>query len=245
MLFNLLQTGIDSSAAVAAAQTATTAATAQEMHYTFLEMAVKGGWLMIVLLILSIIALYILGKKWWMIHKASQIDKNFMNDIRDYIHDGKTKSALTLCSKFDSPAARLVEKGIERMGRPLSDIQTAVENTGNSEISRLEKGLPMLATIAGGAPMVGFLGTVLGMVQAFFNMSNAGNNVDISLLSGGIYTAMITTVGGLIVGIVAYFGYNYLVSQISNIMYTMENTTIDFMDILQEPAGESAGTAEK
>jgi biopolymer transport protein ExbB len=245
MLFNLLQTGIDSSAAVAAAQTATTAATAQEMHYTFLEMAVKGGWLMIVLLILSIIALYILGKKWWMIHKASQIDKNFMNDIRDYIHDGKTKSALTLCSKFDSPAARLVEKGIERMGRPLSDIQTAVENTGNSEISRLEKGLPMLATIAGGAPMVGFLGTVLGMVQAFFNMSNAGNNVDISLLSGGIYTAMITTVGGLIVGIVAYFGYNYLVSQISNIIYTMENTTIDFMDILQEPAGESAGTAEK
>ncbi len=245
MLFNLLQTGIDSSAAVVAAQTATTTATAQEMHYTFLEMAVKGGWLMIVLLILSIIALYILGKKWWMIHKASQIDKNFIDDIRDYIHDGKNKSALTLCSKYDSPAARLVEKGIERMGRPLSDIQTAVENTGNAEISRLERGLPMLATIAGGAPMVGFLGTVLGMVQAFFNMSNAGNNVDISLLSGGIYTAMITTVGGLIVGIVAYFGYNYLVSQISNIMYTMENTTIDFMDILQEPAVKEAETAEK
>lgn len=245
MLFNLLQTGIDSSAAVVAAQTATTTATAQEMHYTFLEMAVKGGWLMIVLLILSIIALYILGKKWWMIHKASQIDKNFIDDIRDYIHDGKNKSALTLCSKYDSPAARLVEKGIERMGRPLSDIQTAVENTGNAEISRLERGLPMLATIAGGAPMVGFLGTVLGMVQAFFNMSNAGNNVDISLLSGGIYTAMITTVGGLIVGIVAYFGYNYLVSQISNIMYTMENTTIDFMDILQEPAVKKAETAEK
>jgi len=245
MLFNLLQTGIDSSAAVAAAQTATTTATAQEMHYTFLEMAVKGGWLMIVLLILSIIALYILGKKWWVIHKASQIDKNFIDDIRDYIHDGKTKSALTLCSKYDSPAARLVEKGIERIGRPLSDIQTAVENTGNAEISRLEKGLPMLATIAGGAPMVGFLGTVLGMVQAFFNMSNAGNNVDISLLSGGIYTAMITTVGGLIVGIVSYFGYNYLVSQISNIMYTMENTTIDFMDILQEPAGKEAENAEK
>jgi len=245
MLFNLLQTGIDSSAAVAAAQTATTTATAQEMHYTFLEMAVKGGWLMIVLLILSIIAIYILGKKWWVIHKASQIDKNFIDDIRDYIHDGKTKSALTLCSKYDSPAARLVEKGIERIGRPLSDIQTAVENTGNAEISRLEKGLPMLATIAGGAPMVGFLGTVLGMVQAFFNMSNAGNNVDISLLSGGIYTAMITTVGGLIVGIVSYFGYNYLVSQISNIMYTMENTTIDFMDILQEPAGKEAENAEK
>lgn len=245
MLFNLLQTGIDSSAAVVAAQTATTTATAQEMHYTFLEMAVKGGWLMIVLLILSIIALYILGKKWWMIHKASQIDKNFIDDIRDYIHDGKNKSALTLCSKYDSPAARLVEKGIERMGRPLSDIQTAVENTGNAEISRLERGLPMLATIAGGAPMVGFLGTVLGMVKAFFNMSNAGNNVDISLLSGGIYTAMITTVGGLIVGIVAYFGYNYLVSQISNIMYTMENTTIDFMDILQEPAVKEAENAEK
>ncbi len=122
-----------------------------------------------------------------------------------------------------------MEKGIERIGRPLADIQTAVENMGNVEIARLEKGPPMLATIAGGAPMIGFLGPVLGMVQAFFNMANAGNNIDITLLSSGIYTAMITTVGGLIVGILAYFGYNYLVGQISNLMFMMENATIDFM----------------
>ncbi len=191
---------------------------------------------MLVLLALSIIAIYIFGKKWWMLNRASQIDKNFMNDIRDYIHSGKVKSAITLCGKYDSPSARLVEKGLERIGRPLSDIQTAVENMGNVEVARLEKGLPTLATIAGGAPMIGFLGTVLGMVQAFFNMANAGNNIDITLLSSGIYTAMITTVGGLIVGILAYFGYNYLTSQISNIAFKMESTTIDFMDLLNEPA---------
>ena len=172
-----------------------------------------------------------------MLHKAANIDRNFMRDIRDYIHEGKTKSAIALCEKYDSPVARLVEKGIERIGRPLSDIQTAVENMGNVEVARLEKGLPLLATIAGGAPMIGFLGTVLGMVQAFFNMANAGNNIDITLLSSGIYTAMITTVGGLIVGILAYFGYNYLTSRISDIVFKMENTTIDFMDLLHEPAG--------
>ena len=187
--------------------------------------------------ILSIITIYIFGQKWWMLHKAANIDRNFMRDIRDYIHEGKTKSAIALCEKYDSPVARLVEKGIERIGRPLSDIQTAVENMGNVEVARLEKGLPLLATIAGGAPMIGFLGTVIGMVQAFFNMANAGNNIDITLLSSGIYTAMITTVGGLIVGILAYFGYNYLTSRISDIVFKMENTTIDFMDLLHEPAG--------
>ena len=237
MLFQLLQAGIDSTAAAAAAAAATVPQVAQtEQTYSLIEMAVKGGWLMLVLLALSIIAIYIFGKKWWMLNRASQIDKNFMNDIRDYIHSGKVKSAITLCGKYDSPSARLVEKGLERIGRPLSDIQTAVENMGNVEVARLEKGLPTLATIAGGAPMIGFLGTVLGMVQAFFNMANAGNNIDITLLSSGIYTAMITTVGGLIVGILAYFGYNYLTSQISDIAFKMESTTIDFMDLLNEPA---------
>ena len=237
MLFQLLQAGIDSTANAAAAAAATVPQVAQtEQTYSLIEMAVKGGWLMLVLLALSIIAIYIFGKKWWMLNRASQIDKNFMNDIRDYIHSGKVKSAITLCGKYDSPSARLVEKGLERIGRPLSDIQTAVENMGNVEVARLEKGLPTLATIAGGAPMIGFLGTVLGMVQAFFNMANAGNNVDITLLSSGIYTAMITTVGGLIVGILAYFGYNYLTSQISDIAFKMESTTIDFMDLLNEPA---------
>ena len=240
MIFQLLQaTGADSAAAQMADSLANAASSAPqqvEQSYSLIQMAVKGGWLMIVLAILSILAIYIFGKKWWMIHKAQQVDKNFMRDIRDYIHEGKVKSAVSLCEKFDSPVARITQKGIERIGRPLNDIQTAVENCGNVEIARLEKGLPALATIAGGAPMIGFLGTVLGMVQAFFNMANAGNTVDISLLSSGIYTAMITTVGGLIVGILAYFGYNYLNSQISDLVYKMESTTIDFMDLLHEPA---------
>ena len=209
----------------------------QEMSYSLLEMAAKGGPLMIVLLLLSILAIFIFGKKWWAIRRAGKIDKDFMMDIRDYIHEGKIKSARTLCSKYDTPVARMVEAGLARSGKSLSDVQTAVENVGNVEVARLEKGLPYLATISGGAPMIGFLGTVLGMVQAFFNMSNAGNNIDITLLSSGIYTAMITTVGGLIVGILAYFGYNYLVAQISNLMFMMENATIDFMDLLHEPAG--------
>ncbi|MBO7643942.1 MAG: MotA/TolQ/ExbB proton channel family protein [Bacteroidales bacterium] len=207
----------------------------QEMSYSLIEMATKGGWLMIVLLVLSVIALFIFGKKLWMIHQASKIDKDFMMDIRDYIHDGKLKSAKTLCSKFDTPVARMVETGIDRIGKPLSDIQSAVENVGNVEVARLEKGLPYLAMIAGGAPMIGFLGTVMGMVQAFFNMSQAGNNIDITLLSSGIYTAMITTIGGLIVGIIAYFGYNYLTSKVSNVVFQMESSTIEFMDLMEEP----------
>lgn len=233
MLFSLLQAGVMSADSLA--QTAT-AIVPQQEEMSLLNMAMKGGWLMLVLLILSFAAIYIFGKKWWMIHRAGQIDSDFMRDIRDYIHEGKLKAAMSLCEKYDSPVARLVEKGISRIGRPLSDIQTAIENTGNTEVARLEKGLPILATIAGGAPMIGFLGTVIGMVQAFFNMAQAGNNIDITLLSGGIYTAMITTVGGLVVGILAYFGYNYLSSNISDLVFKMENATIEFMDLLHEPA---------
>ena len=231
MIFSLLQ-------AVDTTTLMETAPLQQEMKLSLIDLAAKGGWLMIVLLLLSIIAIYIFGNKWWLIYKAGQIDKNFMNDIRDMIHDGKIKSAIDLCQRYDSPVARLVEKGIERIGRPLQDIQTAVENMGNVEVARLEKGLPMLATIAGGAPMIGFLGTVTGMIQAFFKMSTAGNNIDITLLSGGIYEAMVTTVGGLFVGIIAYFGYNFLTSQISNLVFKMESTTIEFIDMLHEPAGE-------
>ena len=232
MIFNLLQVG-DAELLETGVQ-----AVAEVKKLNLISMAVSGGWLMIVLLILSIVAIYIFGNKWWMIRKAGMIDKNFMNDIRDFIHDGKIKSALELCQKYDSPIARLVEKGIERIGRPLQDIQTAVENMGNVEVARLEKSLPTLATIAGGAPMIGFLGTVTGMIQAFFRMSTAGNNIDITLLSGGIYEAMVTTVGGLFVGIIAYFGYNFLTSQISNLVFKMESTTIEFIDMLHEPAGE-------
>ena len=231
MLYTLLQAEIPEAAAAIPQQ--------QEMTYSLFEMATKGGWLMLVLLALSIVAIYIFGKKWWLINQAGKIDKDFMMDIRDYLHEGKSRSALTLCSKYDSPVARMVEAGIERKDKSLADIQTAVENVGNVEVARLEKGLPFLATIASGAPMIGFLGTVMGMIQAFFNMSQAGNNIDITLLSSGIYTAMVTTVGGLIVGIIAYFGYNYLTSRISDLVFQMERTTIDFMDLLHEPAEAS------
>lgn len=227
MLLTLLQ---------ANSEIAAQAVTAQEMTFSLWGMAVKGGWLMIVLAVLSILAIYIFGQKWWAIRKASKINPDFMNDIHSLIHEGKIKSAVELCRHYDSPIARLIEKGIERIGRPLSDIQAAVENMGNVEVARLEKGLPMLATIAGGAPMIGFLGTVIGMIQAFFNMSQAGNNIDITLLSGGIYTAMVTTVAGLFVGIIAYFGYNYLSSRISDLVFKMESNTIEFMDMLHEPA---------
>ena len=232
MLFNLLQAATDTTALMQ------NPAVQQEMKLSLIDLASKGGWLMIVLLLLSILAIYIFGNKWWLIYRAGQIDKNFMNEIRDLIHDGKIKSAIDLCQQYDSPIARLVEKGIERIGRPLQDIQTAVENMGNVEVARLEKNLPMLATIAGGAPMIGFLGTVTGMIQAFFKMATAGNNIDITLLSGGIYEAMVTTVGGLFVGIIAYFGYNFLTSQISNLVFKMENTTIEFIDMLHEPSAK-------
>lgn len=210
----------------------------EELSFSLIGMALKGGWIMIPLLALSIIALYIFGERWWAIRKASQIDQNFMKNIHDYIHDGKIKAAINLCNTQETPIARLIEKGIERIGRPLNDIQTSVENMGNLEISKLEKGLPMLATISGGAPMLGFLGTVIGMIQAFYNMSQAGSNVDITLLSGGIYVAMVTTVAGLTVGILAYFGYNYLTARIDNIVYKMESNTIEFMDLLHEPASK-------
>lgn len=225
MLYSLLQTEISEIAA---------APVQQEMSFSLIEMASKGGVLMIVLLVLSIIAIYIFGQKWWSIRQAGKIDKDFMMDIRDYIHEGKIKSAKTLCSKYDSPIARMVETALARLGKPLTDIQAAVENVGNVEVARLEKGLPYLATIAGGAPMIGFLGTVIGMVQAFFNMSQAGNNIDITLLSSGIYTAMITTVGGLVVGILAYFGYNFLTAKISALVYSMESATIKLLDALSE-----------
>ena len=234
MLFSLLQTDIAEAVPVQ-----------QEMSYSLIEMAAKGGWLMIVLLLLSIVAIYIFGKKWWIIRQAGQIDKDFMMDIRDYIHEGKIKSAKTLCSKYDAPVARMVEAGLSRIGKPLADIQTIVENVGNVEVARLEKGLPYLATIAGGAPMIGFLGTVMGMVQAFFNMSNAGNNIDITLLSGGIYTAMITTVGGLIVGILAYFGYNSLTARITSLVYSMESAIIKFVEALGELGDCAPAEAKK
>ena len=234
MLFHLLQADTLEALADAINQAADApvAAEPQQMSESLFSMFTMGGPLMWVLLALSILAIYLIGRKWWVIKNASKIDPHFMKDIRDYITDGKTKSAVTLCRKYDNPVARMIETGINRMGRPMADIQSAIENIGNVEVARLEKGLPLLATIAGGAPMIGFLGTVMGMVQAFFNMSKAGNNIDITPLSGGIYTAMLTTVGGLIVGIIAYFGYNWLTSKISDLVYKMESSSIQFVDII-------------
>ena len=205
----------------------------EELSFSLISMAAKGGWLMLVLLALSIVAIYIFGKKWWAIRQAGKMDKNFIKDIDNYLLEGKVKSAHALCKRSGTPIARMIDKGIERIDKPLSDIRIAVENVANVEVAKLEKGLPILATIAGGAPMIGFLGTVMGMVQAFFNMSQAGNNIDITLLSGGIYTAMITTVGGLIVGILAYFGYNFLTSQVTSLVAKMEATSIEFLDAAQ------------
>ncbi|MBQ7272325.1 MAG: MotA/TolQ/ExbB proton channel family protein [Bacteroidales bacterium] len=239
MLFHLLQADtLEALAdAINEAAQAPVAADPQQMSESLFSMFTMGGPLMWVLLALSILAVYLIGRKWWVIKNASKIDPHFMKDIRDYITDGKTKSAITLCRKYDNPVARMIETGINRMGRPMADIQSAIENIGNVEVARLEKGLPLLATIAGGAPMIGFLGTVMGMVQAFFNMSKAGNNIDITLLSGGIYTAMLTTVGGLIVGIIAYFGYNWLTGKVSDLVYQMESSTMEFIDIvINEPS---------
>jgi biopolymer transport protein ExbB len=199
-------------------------------------MAQKGGpWIMIPMLIMSFIAVYIFIERWVAIKKASKEDTTFMDRIKDYIMDGKIDSATNLCQQANTPSARMIEKGISRLGKPMNDVLVAIENVGNIETNKLEKGFNILATIAGGAPMLGFLGTVIGMVQAFYDMANAGNNVDITVLSNGIYTAMITTVAGLIVGIIAYFGYNVLVSRLDQVVQKMETRTMEFMDLLNEP----------
>ncbi len=233
MLTAFLQTQV----ANVADTTAAAASQATNAELSLFDLTVKGGWLMIPLGLLLIIAIVIFVERWLAIRKAAKVDMNFMNSIKDYIHDGKIKAAVSLCQSQNTPVARMIEKGIERVGRPLSDVQTAVENVGNLEVAKLEEGLPFLATVAGGAPMIGFLGTVIGMIQAFFNMSSAGNTIDISLLSGGIYVAMVTTAAGLIVGVIAYFGYNYLVGRIERVVFKMEASTIEFMDLLNEPVG--------
>lgn len=207
-----------------------------ELSLSFMELAIKGGWIMIPLILLLTLAVYIFIERFFVIKKVSKGDDNFMNLIKDYIYEGKIESATNLCKSTDSPVARMIEKGITRLGRPLEDVNTSIENTGNLEITRLEKGLPLLATISGGAPMIGFLGTVIGMIRAFYDMASAGNNIDVGLLSSGIYTAMVTTVAGLIVGIMAYFAYNYLVTRVDKVVHNMQSTTVDFLDLLNEPA---------
>ncbi len=213
----------------------TAVAEAGELKLSYWELAIKGGWIMIPIAILSVIAVYIFIERYFAIKKASQTDINFMNKIKDYIHDDKIDSALALCQSTNSPVARMIEKGLQRIGRPLNDINAAIETIGNLEISTLEKSLPALATVSGAAPMIGFLGTVIGMIRAFYDMSNAGNNIDVSLLSNGIYTAMVTTVAGLMVGIIAYLAYNILVAKVEKVIFQLEANTSEFMDLLNEP----------
>ena len=230
---NILQI---STAALDSMQNASTTVDTQAVTMNAFDLALKGGWIMIVLLILLFLSIYVLIERTLVIKKARQEDATFMNRIKDYIHEGKVDAALGLCRKTDTPAARMVEKGISRIGRPMSDVTSAVENVGNIEIAMLEKGLPILATTAAGAPMIGFLGTVTGMVKAFMSMAGEGANVDVTTLSTGIYEALVTTVGGLVVGIIAMFAYNYLTTLIKGVINKMEMRIMEFMDILNEPA---------
>lgn len=214
------------------ADTTMTEGTARE---SFLDLAIKGGWVMIPIVLLSLVAVYIFFERWFAIKRAANIDHNFMNRIKDYIIEGKVDAAKTLCQSTDNPVAKMIEKGISRIGRPLNDVNAAIENVGRLEVYKLEKGLPTLASVSGGAPMIGFLGTVIGMVQAFQQMSTAGNNINVGELSGGIYTALITTVAGLIVGIIAFFAYNVLVARVDKVINNMEASTTEFIDLLNEP----------
>jgi biopolymer transport protein ExbB len=199
------------------------------------DLAQKGGWIMIPICILLFIAVAIFIERILVIKKADREDPTFMNRIKDYIHEGKIDSAINLCRTVDTPISRMVEKGISRLGRPMNDILVAIENVGNIEIAKLEKGFPWVATTAAVAPMIGFLGTVTGMVRAFFAMANAGVNVDVTLLSSGIYEALVTTVAGLIAGIIALLAYNYLTSQVNRAVNKMETRSMEFMDLLNEP----------
>jgi len=196
-----------------------------------------GGQIIIsILFVLLATSLYIYFERYFTIKAATKVDKNFMNQIKDYISNGKLEAASDLCTKTNSPTARLIEKGISRIGKPLEDINKAIENAGKLEVYQLEKNVSVIATIAGSAPMIGFLGTVIGMIVAIHEIANAGGQIDIKLLSDGLYTAMTTTVAGLIVGIIAYISYNHIVVKTDKVMYQMEAKTVEFLDLLNEPA---------
>jgi len=195
-----------------------------------------GGQIIIsILFVLLAVSLYIYFERFFAIKAASKVDKNFMNQIKDFISNGKLEAAATLCTKTNSPTARLIEKGISRIGKPLEDINKAIENAGKLEVYQLEKNVSVIATISGAAPMIGFLGTVIGMIVAIHEIANAGGQIDIKLLSDGLYTAMTTTVAGLIVGIIAYISYNHIVVRTDKVMYKKEAKTVEFLDLLNEP----------
>ncbi len=233
LIANLLQQGVTITGEPGAAESLTTAP--QDVDVSILQLLMEGGWdIMLPLAFLSILAVYIFIERLFAVNKALKEEKDFMDKIKDYINDGKLDSAKNLCSTSNTPMARMLEKGIMRIGKPLRDISVAIENVGKLEIYMLEKNLSTLATIAGAAPMIGFLGTVIGMVNVFLDMEVAGT-VQVDDISSGTKQAMVTTIVGLIVGIIAYMSYNYLVSKVSKVIHKMEASSIEFIDILEEP----------
>lgn len=207
-----------------------------EKLLSIMELAQEGGVVMIIIAILLVIALYIFIERFLAIKRASKEDENFMGSVKTAILGSKIDEARALCKEQTGPVARMIEKGVNRIGKPLRDIAIAIESVGKLEINKMETNLATLATIAGAAPMLGFLGTVIGMIKAFHQMAIGGNQVEISQLAGGIMQAMVTTVAGLIVGIVAYIGYNMLVAKVEKVIHNMEARTMEFMDLLEEPA---------
>ena len=208
----------------------------QEVEVNVLQLLMEGGWyIMIPLALMSLIGMYVFFERFLAIRKADKVSPDFMQKLKDYISQGNLSSARNLCADSNTPVARMLDKGISRIGKPLTDISVALENVGKLEIYRLEKNLSTLATVAGAAPMVGFLGTVIGMVNVFLDMEAAGT-VQVSDISSGTKQAMVTTIVGLIVGILAYMAYNHLVSQVSKVIHRMEANSLEFIDILEEPA---------
>lgn len=216
--------------------TTSNAAAPQVQELSVWQLCLEGGFIMIPLALLAVISIYVFIERAIVIRKASKEDASFMQRIRGYIHEGEIETAQNLCTRTNTPYSRLISKGISRIGRPMNDVLVAIENTGNLEVANLGKGLPWLATTAAGAPMLGFLGTVIGMVEAFYNLASAGSSANIDVLAGGIYEALVTTVAGLIVGVIALFAYNYLVARINGVMTRLEGNTMEFMDLLNEPA---------
>ncbi|MDW3191438.1 MAG: MotA/TolQ/ExbB proton channel family protein [Cytophagales bacterium] len=208
---------------------------ADQEAITVLELLLKGGYMMIPIFLLWIIAIYIFIQRLLVIKKSSQTPENFKDQIREKVSKGDIEGARVLCAQTNTPVARMIEKGVERIGSPLKNIEVSIENIGKIEVYRLEKNLGMLATISGAAPMIGFLGTVTGMIQAFIAIAQEEGAVSPKLLSSGIYEAMITTAAGLFVGILAYLGYNYLITRVQKLIHSMEYNSIDFIDLLQEP----------
>ena len=219
-------------------QVPTADGTTEVQSQSIIDIIVSGGIMGIlnvaILFILSFAALYIFIERWLTIERAGKIDENFINNIRGSVSSGNVEGAKALCRATDTPAARMIEKGLMRIGKPLKDIDAAIENVGNLEVFKLEKNLSTLASISGAAPMIGFLGTVTGMILAFYSMSTQ-QNVTPAVLAAGIYQALITTAFGLVIGIFAFVGYNLLVAKVEKVVFLMEKTTIDFMDLLQEP----------